>query len=79
MVKTNDPFWVTAVSVWYPPLTASAKQAMRDMANGGALANTPTDVPEGGYLTNPDGSPVLEGGKMKPVRRPDYKADRKDL
>jgi hypothetical protein len=52
---------------------------MRDMANGGALANTPTDVPEGGYLTNPDGSPVLEGGKMKPVRRPDYKADRKDL
>lgn len=79
MVKTNDPFWVTAMSVWYPPLTASAKEAMRDMANGGALANTPTDVPEGGYLTNPDGSPVLEGGKMKPVRRPDYKADRKDF
>ena len=79
MVKTNDAFWVTAVSYWYPPLTASAKQAMHDMANGGALANTPTDVPKGGYLTNPDGSPALKGGKMQAVRRPDYKADKKDL
>jgi hypothetical protein len=78
MVKTNDPYWVTAVSVWSPPLTESALQAMSDMANGGALANTPTDVPEGGYLTNPDGSPALKGGKMQPVRRPAYKADKKD-
>jgi hypothetical protein len=78
MVDTHDEFWVTAVSVWYPPLSAEAERAMKDMQEGGgALGNTPSPR----YQTNPDGTPRLgKDGKMQPVKpRPEYKADIKDL